>query len=279
MKTFYRPEMNVQGNTSFSPSAGKPKKFIEFLLKHNLPLNIEDGYLPVSRQDLSMAHDEMMVNGILDLKLENGFGNRLPEVAKSLPFTSGSFYAASEWAIKSKENAFSPTSGFHHASFKRVAGFCTFNGLLVSALKLKSKGLVQKIGIVDIDNHYGDGTENIINHLRLNWIKHYTFGAEGIGASNAEEWLSGLEKKLKAFKDVDIIFYQAGGDVHISDSLGGVLTSEQMKRRDELVFSTFKKLGIPVVWNMAGGYQDPLEKVLELHKTTYEIALHYSANV
>ena len=76
---------------------------------------------------------------------------------------------------------------------------------------------------------------------------------------------------------MDIIFYQAGADPHINDPLGGSLTTEQMRKRDELVFKTFSKLGIPVVWNLAGGYQDPIEKVLALHKTTYEIALKYSA--
>lgn len=276
MKTFFRSDMNVPNSRSFSPSAGKPQEFISYLLKHNIILDIEGSFNHLTRQELSMAHEEKMVNDILDLKRDNGFGNRSLMVAKSLPFTSGSFYAAAEWAIRHHTIAFSPTSGFHHAGYNRTAGFCTFNGLMVSALKLKKHGYANTIGIIDIDNHYGDGTENIIYNLNIDWIKHYTFGGLGICPKNAEKWLNDFELSLDDFKDVDIIFYQAGADTHVDDPLGGALSSDQMRRRDELVFETFKRWEIPVVWCLAGGYQKPLERVLELHKTTYEIALTHS---
>lgn len=276
MKTFFRPEMNVKGNNSSSPSAGKPKKFIEYLLKHKLPLELVENFEPLARSDFYLAHDEAIVNGILDLAIPNGFGNKLEEVARSLPFTSGSFYAAAEYAVKNHANTFSPTSGFHHASFDSPGGFCTFNGIAVTALKLKNEGLVEKIGIVDCDQHYGNGTEDIIQLFELNWINHYTFGNEGIRPTNAERWLIDFERELKEFKDNEIIFYQAGADPHVDDPLGGNLTTSQMKKRDEIVFSTFQRLGVPVVWNLAGGYQKPLDIVLDLHKTTYEIALKHS---
>jgi hypothetical protein len=41
-----------------------------------------------------------------------------------------------------------------------------------------------------------------------------------------------------------------------------------MKRRDGLTFERLKNMGVPVAWNLAGGYQDPLEKVIELHVNT-----------
>lgn len=81
---------------------------------------------------------------------------------------------------------------------------------------------------------------------------------------------------MMLWRDVDVFFYQAGADPHIDDPLGGSLTTHEMKMRDELVFRTAWELGKPVVWNLAGGYQQPLEKVLELHQTTYEIGLKYS---
>jgi acetoin utilization deacetylase AcuC-like enzyme len=107
-------------------------------------------------------------------------------------------------------------------------------------------------------------------------VQHYTFGGEGINPASADRWLIEFEKEVNEFNDVEIIFYQAGADPHIDDPLGGTLTSEQMRRRDQILFSTAKKLGIPVVWNLAGGYQTPIENVLELHKTTYLIAKEYS---
>lgn len=46
MKTFFKAEMNAENNSSFSPSAGKPKQFIDFLLNHNIPLDIEGDFEP-----------------------------------------------------------------------------------------------------------------------------------------------------------------------------------------------------------------------------------------
>ena len=54
----------------------------------------------------------------------------------------------------------------------------------------------------------------------------------------------------------------------VDDMFGGYLTSEQMRLRDEIVFKFCKKNNIPVAWNLAGGYQTPIQKVLELHETT-----------
>ena len=65
-----------------------------------------------------------------------------------------------------------------------------------------------------------------------------------------------------------MILYQAGADPHIDDPLGGWLTTRQLLERDRLVFEAAADLGIPVAWNLAGGYQTPLRKVLEIHDNT-----------
>ena len=77
--------------------------------------------------------------------------------------------------------------------------------------------------------------------------------------------------KLKeVIEGADIVLYQAGADPHVDDPFGGYLTTSQMRRRDKLVFETANKLGVPLVWNLAGGYQQPIDKVLELHNNTLE---------
>ena len=81
-----------------------------------------------------------------------------------------------------------------------------------------------------------------------------------------------LQKKLKRdieeFGAVDVLIYQAGADCHIDDPLGGRFTSEQLALRDRVVFETAKELGLPVAWNLAGGYQEPIEKVIAIHRNT-----------
>jgi hypothetical protein len=57
-------------------------------------------------------------------------------------------------------------------------------------------------------------------------------------------------------------------DPHIDDPLGGWLTTQQLGERDRLLFATARRLRIPLAWNLAGGYQNPLRKVLDVHDNT-----------
>lgn len=276
MKTFYRKEMSADNNSSYSPSAGKPSKFINYLLRKGVELDICDSFPPISKEMLYLSHTKEMVNGILALKINNGFGNRSKEIADSLLYTNGSLLAAAKWSYATGENTFSPTSGFHHAGITDCGGFCTFNGLTVVASVLHCDLKLKKIGIVDLDMHFGNGTAQIVKDLKLDFITHYTFGKEIYNHENAQAWLDNLEKDLERFSDCELILYQAGADPHINDPLGGALTTKQMKQRDKIVFEFFHRKQIPVTWNLAGGYQTPLEKVLKLHQTTYELAAKYS---
>jgi acetoin utilization deacetylase AcuC-like enzyme len=73
--------------------------------------------------------------------------------------------AAAEYAVLHNEVVCSPTSGFHHAEYRNAGGYCTFNGLMVTALALKDAGLVNRVAILDCDAHYGNGTDSIIKQI------------------------------------------------------------------------------------------------------------------
>jgi acetoin utilization deacetylase AcuC-like enzyme len=267
IKVFYRDQQTVHTNDSFSPSAGKPIEVLRSWLVNRYPIDIVD-FDPVSSSQIALAHDPQHVEDVLECKKANGFGNQSKDVARSLPYTVGSMVAAALHAFKTGEVCASLTSGFHHAGFDNSGGFCTFNGLMVAVQVLRTQG-AKKIGIIDLDNHFGDGTEDIIKHLGLQeYVRHYTFGHYNIGPTNSDQWLHDLPNILAEFKDCDVILYQAGADPHIEDPLGGSLTTEQMRDRDRIVFSMCKAMNIPVAWNLAGGYQKPLRKVLDLHDAT-----------
>ena len=276
MKTFYCPSMSTNSNESFSPSASKPRLLLDYLKRHGTMIDLISDFQCLSENELTLAHDPEYVRNVMNLKSSNGFGNKIPEVTDTLPFTNASFCAAAIWALENKENTFSPTSGFHHAKYFRGGEFCTFNGLMIAALKLKISGFEGKIALIDCDEHFGNGTEDILIRKKMDWVLHYSFGNLGLSKETSGKWLSSFGSELKKFSDCDIVFYQAGVDCHINDPLGGSLTAKQMKNRDELVFGTFHELGIPIAWNLAGGYQTPVHKVLDLHKTTYEIALSFT---
>jgi len=166
--------------------------------------------------------------------------------------------------------ACSPTIGFHHAGYHDGGGFCTFNGLVATALELKALGLVDAVGILDMDQHYGDGTDDIIFRLDLSWVRHISTG----GNRNARQRMleHGREMVVEKFAAVDLLLYQAGADSHVDDPLGGYLGTEQMRRRDADVFAACEGANIPLVWNLAGGYQRDasggIAPVLGLHRNT-----------
>lgn len=266
ISVFYKQEQNVTTNVSFSPSAGKPEKVYN-LFKRNPSVSVVSDWKPLSRQDLSLGHDSEYVNDVLDCLTENGFGNVNKDVAKSLPYTSGSFYNAAVHALKNKV-AMSPTSGFHHAGYDSGGAFCTFNGLTITAQLLKKYHDVKRVGIIDFDAHYGNGTDDVINRLKLDYITHLTFGRHYYDYNGSRDWMLNLEKSLEIFIGCDILLYQAGADPHKNDPLGGYLSTEQMQKRDRIVFEFAKKHNIPIVWNLAGGYQEDINKVLDLHHNT-----------
>ena len=275
MKVFYRPEQSPTGNASFSPSAGKPALVVADWLDHGL-IKTDDvlDFEPVCEEVLMLAHDRAYVEGILRCNIKNGFGNTSKEVAESLHYTVGSLLAAAEYAIEHNKHTCSPTSGFHHAGYANAEGFCTFNGLMVAARSLKLSGHAKKIGILDLDMHFGNGTESIKQRLRAFYVIHFSAGhefhsVEDIGKV-ASRYIDWLEKACFAMRDCDVILYQAGADCHVHDPLGGYLTTKQMRIRDSMVFEAFK--GKPLAWNLAGGYQTDaagtIKPVLDLHRMT-----------
>jgi acetoin utilization deacetylase AcuC-like enzyme len=252
---------------SLSPSAHKPSAAVESWASLAMPMTII-APSPVTREELARAHDRDYIDAILDCRAINGFYTRAPDVAASLPYTTGSMLSAAREAISNSLVAVAPCGGFHHASYASNFGFCTFNGLMVTALALKAEGVANRVGILDFDQHYGDGTDNIIETLDVGFITHYTAGEHYSSRDQSSEFLQRVPELVASMSDCSVILYQAGADPHVDDPLGGWLTTEQLAERDRLVFETARKQGIPVAWNLAGGYQSPLRKILDIHDNT-----------
>ena len=257
----------VADGESFSPSAAKPASAVESWRLLGIPMTVIEP-LPVTRDDLVRVHEPAYVDGVLSGRIRNGFGNKSASVAASLPFTCGAMLCAAREALRNGCVAVAPCSGFHHASYEHGAGFCTFNGLMVAEMILHASGEANRIGILDSDYHYGDGTDRIISRLRIDWITHYSAGKTYSSADDAAPFLSAIPHIIETMRDCDVILYQAGADPHIDDPLGGFLTSEQLFERDRRMFQSAHVLGVPIAWNLAGGYQSPLPKVLDIHDNT-----------
>lgn len=286
MKVFYRPEQSVQTENKVglsSLSLGKPRRVVEDWLQQGL-IDKQDimSFEPLTMYDMMLAHDPEYVRGVMTGEVENGFGTFDRDIAKSLLYTTGSFYAASKYAVEQRETVCSPTSGFHHAHIDHAAGYCTFNGLIIAALKLMRQKLVRSVLIIDGDAHYGDGTDDIIErkglrHTIVNytaktwWVDPKQF-VEGLHLSYWHRLYNKGESKMWT---PDLVMYQAGADSWKEDPYGaGKFTEKQMKARDDKLFRWVALQGIPCVWNLAGGYSED-DVVTKLHRSTMETALRY----
>jgi acetoin utilization deacetylase AcuC-like enzyme len=265
MKVVYCEQM-VADAQSFSPSARKPREVTASWLRRfpGLLVVVPE---PVSVAELCLAHDPDYVRGVLSLRLANGFGNHLAEVAASLPWTSGAMLTAARLALVDGCAA-APVAGFHHAGHEQGGGFCTFNGLMVAALALRRDKAVRRIGVLDFDQHYGNGTTDIIRALGLHWVEHYSAGAWWDQPGQAGAFLDQIPDILRKFERCDLLLYQAGADPHVDDPLGGWLSTAQLRERDRRVFAACRAMGLPVAWNLAGGYQANLRKLLDIHDNT-----------
>ena len=276
MKIFYREEMVADGD-SYSLSPLKPRAFVA-QARRRAYAKVES-FEPATPAQIKLAHDPHYVDGVLAGTIANGFGNRSAAVARSLPYTVGSMIAATrEACLTAREQrglplTCSPTSGFHHAGHAYGSGFCTFNGLLVAAMVARQEGLCDRVCIMDGDQHWGDGTQDIIDHLGLRWVWQF-HGPR----TNAEDYFRALDDRWGEMCRSDLVIYQAGADIHIDDPLGGILNTAQMAERDERMRLLARSRAF--VWNLAGGYQlDPagktpderLSPVVALHLQTQQV--------
>jgi len=222
---------------------------------------------PLNVAKLSEFHDKKYVTAVRDARCDDGFGARGNYY--SFAHSCGMMFEAAELAMQGVSSCV-PVSGFHHAGWKYGGGFCTFNGLAGAALYLQKLGA--QVAVLDADMHYGNGTDDILDVMFSGHIQHWSVGLKTKYPQDAQEFLDTLNGELeRLFGNCTVMLYQAGADPHVDDPLGGWLTTEQMAERDRLVFQFCKRKNMPVIWNLAGGYQTPYQNVLDLHMQTYRI--------
>jgi acetoin utilization deacetylase AcuC-like enzyme len=181
--------------------------------------------------------------------------------------------------------AFHPASGAHHARRARGSGFCTFNFLVGAGLAMLDHHGIDRVAVVDLDAHQGDGTLALVENDRRFGLfdiagSDWTGGRQGDRAllsvvRSAAEYadaLTGLPAFLDRFEP-GLVQYQAGMDCHEDDHVGGIsgVDAAFLAWRDRFVIGEVRRRGIPLVINLAGGYQ-PDGTTVALHVETIRIA-------
>ena len=246
-----------------------------------------------SDTELLLAHDASYVQRVIGGTLteveqkEIGFPWSEKMVERSRR-SAGATIAACQSAI-AEGVAVNLAGGTHHAYRNKGSGFCVFNDAAVAARVLMKQPIgLQKIGILDLDVHQGDGTAAILKHepaictVSIHGEKNYPFAktssdldialADGTGDVI---YLEALERALGFLSQhgIEFLIYLAGADPFEGDRLGRLtLTKEGLALRDQQVIAFVRELGIPIAIAMAGGYANPIDDTVRIHYQTIQIA-------
>lgn len=187
--------------------------------------------------------------------------------------------------------AMNTAGGTHHAFTSKGEGFCLLNDIAIGANYLLDHGHAQKILVVDLDVHQGNGTAEIFAdekrvftfsmHGEKNFPMHKEQSdldiglVDGIGDKHYLHILRETMPRLIQEQEPDFIFYQSGVDVLATDKLGRLsLTLAGCRERDKIVLEHCRLNSIPVAVSMGGGYSERITDIVEAHANTFRLAQH-----
>jgi len=277
------PRANIVFHTGYAPpdsqiaDARRAAKILDHLLTEGwlLPSQVSVPP-PLSVSALRGVHDDAYLESLdTPLAVARALGGSEPPPVD----IAAGYLAAQRWAtagtVRATELALLRSGlvvnlggGFHHAASDRGSGFCLFHDIAVALRRAREAGFGGRVLVVDLDLHQGDGTRRILrDDPRVTAASvHATAWDEeplpyaidvalgpGVGDETYLEAVRDLLTRATAESEPDLVFYVAGVDVAIDDTLGSWrVSADAIAARDRLVLSRFA--GKPVVMVLAGGY-------------------------
>ena len=272
------------------PDARFPRERYVELIKRLKSLRNSNQFLflepnKASRSELVIGHDPYYVDNFLNGKLSDKEIKRIgltPWTPKLIPRTlrlMGGAIAALNHVVENGGIAGNMAGGTHHAHYDFGSGYCIFNDLAVCALLALQKHNYERVAILDLDVHQGDGTATILQNIdgaltiSLHCQENFPFrkavsdhDLELEANSSDEQFLQKVNQAIDiAIKfNPQLILYQAGVDGLATDALGKLnITREGMSERNKLVFDMAVKHSIPTVVFMGGGYSKPISHTID----------------
>jgi acetoin utilization deacetylase AcuC-like enzyme len=244
---------------------------------------------PAQTEALCAVHHRDYVDQVLNGSLPTALQRRIgfpwsPLMAERARRSVGASLAAAERALEHGVGV-NLAGGTHHAHAERGGGYCVFNDLAVTARALLDRHGIERVAVIDLDVHHGDGTASIFAHEP----RVFTFSMHGernypavkppsdldIGLARGtgdEDYLALLEPALnQIFEEFrpEFVLYQAGADPYREDRLGFLdLSFSGLARRDRMVYSHCQRHRVPVVVTMGGGYAPRIDDIVRIHANT-----------
>jgi acetoin utilization deacetylase AcuC-like enzyme len=280
---------------------GKFGRLMEYLLEQRVvtPAQVHVPE-PAPPEWLTLAHAHAYVDAVLSQSLDAAAVRRIglpvtAEVAMRARTASAGTVLTARLAL-AHGLACNTAGGSHHAFAAYGSGFCLFNDVAVAARVLLAEGLVERVLVVDLDVHQGDGTAAIFldeprvftfsMHCRTNFpLRKQTSDLDlALDAGLEDEaYLALIADHLPGLlADVrpDLVFYNAGVDPHVDDQLGRLALSERgLSRRERLVLESCLHAGVPVAGVIGGGYAADPDQLARLHAILPRVASELLASI
>ena len=238
------------------------------------------------QQEIQLVHEQDYVERFFNHQLTEKEIRRIglrpwkeAIVERTLRLTGGALQALEQVLFYGHTMAGNMAGGTHHAFRKEGAGYCIFNDLAICAEKALLNSAVEKILILDLDVHQGDGTAKIFEGdervftVSLHGKNNFPFrkqtsdwDVEFENDTGDEEYLTVLDEVLSKLSNqaFDLVFFQAGVDALDSDALGLLkLSREGLGKRNQRVFAWRERMQLPMVIFMGGGYAKPIDDTVD----------------
>lgn len=253
---------------------------------------------PATEADLLRVHTHDYVTRALQGGLTEKELRRIgfpwsPELAARSLLSVGGTLAASRAALDDGL-AVNLAGGTHHAYPEHGEGYCVFNDVAVAARAMQAEDRLQRVVVIDLDVHQGNGTAAIFAnddsiftfsvHGSKNFPYHKEHGDLDIAlpdGSDDDLYLDAVRRGLHEAllrAGADLALYIAGADPFHDDRLGRMAVSKAgLLERDRLVFDACRAASLPVAVVMGGGYARQVEDVVEIHLQTIRLAAEQAA--
>ncbi len=299
MKIYYSDHYTLPLPSDHRFPMTKYRMLRDFLLAENIIKEDELFVSPLaSPETLELAHTSDYVQAMRTGSVSQDIIKRIgfpwsPELYTRSCATVGGALEAAKAALEYKISG-NLAGGTHHSHSDRGEGYCVFNDIAVVSRYLQMNKLAEKIAIIDLDVHQGNGNSSILKDdpglfiFSMHGEKNYPFIkvpshldiALPEGATD-EVFLEQLDigmKQVEKFQP-DYIFYQMGVDPLKEDKLGKMnLSFEGLMKRDERVLSYARRSNIPLSLALGGGYAQPIELSVRAYANTYRVVKRVYSN-
>ena len=244
----------------------------------------------------SSAYVKPLLAGSLDAKAMRRIGFPWSEqlIQRSLTAVGGTLLTAG-LAVQ-HGLSLNLTGGYHHAFADYGSGFCLFNDLYLAAQQMLTTPGLDRVLIIDLDVHQGDGTASLamnnphIITLSIHGEKNFPYRKQtsdiDIGLPSGcedNDYLDVLDETLHlAFMQYqpDAVIYDAGVDIHVNDDLGLLRVSTAgLYQRDDMVITECRRRQLPTACVIGGGYQRDISALVEAHLQLFRAAGVYQNEV